>query len=151
MNFKNIINSFNDKKVKIFVDMDGVLADYIVEKIIDYSNKRPLTNNIKLLKEISNNENIDLYILSVSRTNKGVIDKNNWLDKYASFFKKENRIIISKEENLGLKSSELKANYLKNIKDECLVVLIDDDPLVLKKVNEECSNIILLKDCVFVD
>lgn len=58
--------------------------------------------------------NIELYIFSSTRYSTGFEEKHFWLDKYASFFKKENRIIISREDNNMISSKELKANYLKD-------------------------------------
>ena len=76
-----------------------------------------------------------MYILSVSIRTSGIKEKNDWLDKYAPFFKNENRVIISKEENSNISYSELKINYLKNVsRDNCKLILIDDDPNILKAV-----------------
>ena len=151
MYIKNFIQQFNDKKLKIFVDMDGVIVDYILNDL-DYSNKRPLTSNIKKLEEISKMNNTELYILSVSRTDKGVEQKHVWLDEFAPIFKKENRVIISIENNdLGF-ASKIKTNYLKNLKrDGNLIIVIDDDPRVLKDIYRENKDIILLKDSALID
>ncbi len=47
MYFESIIKSLKNNKIKIYVDMDGVIADYNVIKLTDYSKKRPLFSNIK--------------------------------------------------------------------------------------------------------
>lgn len=64
------------KKIRIFIDMDGVIADYIVGEASDYDKKRPLLSTIKQLEEISNKPNIELNILSISRMDEGVEQKN---------------------------------------------------------------------------
>ena len=144
------LKKFDGKKVKIFVDMDGVIADYDVGNPRDYLNKRPLFDSIKKLEGISNLSNVSLVICSISRMNKGIEEKNKWLDKYACFF--HNRIIISREDNNFMESSLLKANCLKNIeRDDSILILIDDDPVVLKKVHELNPDIVLLKDTCLVD
>ena len=56
--------------------------------LLEFHNKRSLYININILKEVNKLENIELRILSVSVFDKQVNDKNNWLDKYASFLKK---------------------------------------------------------------
>ena len=151
MYLKNYLEQF-DKKIKLFVDMDGVIADYDVGKPIDYEEKRPLFTSINKLEEISKMNNVELYILSITRYSEGIEQKNNWLDRFAPFFIKENRIIMSKEENKDKTSPELKAEYLKKLKkDNYVIVLIDDDPRILKKVNEICEDVYLLKDTVLVD
>ena len=51
------------------------------------------------LEIISKMSNVELFILSITRYSTGIEQKNWWLDTYAPFFKKENRVIISREEN----------------------------------------------------
>ncbi len=67
-------------------------------------------------------------------------------------FKKENRIIISREDNGMRDSSLLKAEYLENYKrDDSILILIDDDPQNLKDVRRLNEDVFLLKDTVLVD
>ncbi len=151
MYLKEIIESFGDKKIKIYIDMDGVVADYDVGKPDNFEKKRPLYTSIDKLKEISFMDNVSLYILSITRKNIGIEEKNIWLDKYMPFIDKNNRFILSKEE-VRKSSSELKVDFLKNIKREDeVIILIDDDPLILKSVMDNVNDIVLLKDTVLVD
>ena len=150
MYLKEFIKQYNDKKIKLFIDMDGVIADYIFGEAKEFDKKRQLYDSIKKLETISKMDNIELYILSVTRTNIGINEKNIWLDKYVDFIKKENRIILSKE-GKELPSSKLKALYLNTLKTKDTIIVIDDDPRVLKEINNLNKNIILLKDTVLVD
>lgn len=152
MYLKDFLEQFNDKKIKLFVDMDGVIADYIFGSAQDYDKKRPLYDSIDKLEIISKMSNVELYILSATRYSSGFEQKNYWLDTYAPFFKKENRIIISREENNMIASSILKAEYLANYeRDGSVLILIDDDPKNLKDVRKLSDDVILLKDSVLVD
>lgn len=152
MYLKEYLKQFNDKKIKLFVDMDGVIADYIFKAPQDYDKKRPLYDSIKKLEEISKMSNIELYVFSATRKTEGYEQKQWWLDKYAPFFKKENRIIISREANNMIASAELKAKYLKDYKrDDSIIIVIDDDPRNLKEINKLNEDIILLKDTVLID
>lgn len=152
MFIKEFLKQFDNNKIKIFVDMDGVIADYDFNKPNNYHLKRPLYESIKKLELLSNEENIELYILSITRKTEGYEQKNEWLDKYAPFFKKENRVIISREENNMLESSKLKSNYLKQYKrDGSVIVVIDDDPINLKEIHNSNNDIILLKDSALID
>lgn len=152
MYLKSYLEKYKDKNIKLFVDMDGVLADYIFGDAKDYDRKRPLYDSIKKLEEISKMSNVELYILSATRYTDGIKQKHWWLDEYASFFKKENRIIISREANGMAESSVLKANYLKKYKrDGSEIIVIDDDPKILKEIRKLNDDIILLKDSVLVD
>lgn len=152
MYLKEYLKQFKDKKIKLFVDMDGVIADYEFGKAYDYNQKRPLYDSIKKLEEISKLNNIELFIFSATRKNEGFEQKHSWLDTYAPFFKKENRIIISREANGFMESAILKAKYLKNYKkDDSILIVIDDDPRNLKEINKLNNDIILLKDTVLVD
>ena len=152
MYLKEYLEQYNDKKIKLFVDMDGVIADYIFGSAQDYDKKRPLYDNIDKLEEVSKMPNVDLYIFSITRYSSGFQQKNWWLDTYAPFFKKENRIIISREENNMTDSSILKAEYLANYeRDGSVLILIDDDPKNLKDVHKLNEDVILLKDTVLAD
>lgn len=152
MYLQEYLKQFKDKKIKLFVDMDGVIADYDFGMPKDYDTKRPLYDSIKKLEVISKMPNVELYIFSVTRYSTGFKQKNWWLDKYAPFFKENNRIIISREDNNMTESSILKAEYLKNYKrDGSILILIDDDPKNLKDVKKLNDDVILLKDTVLVD
>ena len=152
MHFYNLIKDLSEKKdIIMFVDMDGVLASYDVGKPLDFLNKRPLIENIKKLEKILELSNIELHILSICRKNFQIEEKNTWLDKHAPFFKKENRVIISKEKFPGITSPELKANYLNNIKTNKQVILVDDDNTVLKKVMDTVDEIIVFQDSELID
>ena len=151
MYIKEYLNKYNDKKIRLYVDMDGVIADYEFGCPYDYDKKRPLLDSIKKLELLSSMDNIELYILSVTRLDEGIEQKNIWLDKYAPFFKKDNRIIISRESNNMNNSSVLKSNYLNDLSTNDLLIVIDDDPLVLKEINKLNKGIILLKDSALID
>ncbi|MBQ3408191.1 MAG: hypothetical protein IJH12_03180 [Clostridia bacterium] len=153
MYFKKCIDEIKTDKIKIFVDMDGVIADYVVGEARDYDKKRPLNTTIKQLEEVSHMNNVELYILSISRMDVGVEEKNRWLDINAPFFKKENRIIISRESNNFEKSYKLKCDYIKSVtrEDNCTIVVIDDDCDIVHKLKEQNDDIIIFKDTVFVD
>ena len=152
MYLKEYLEQFGDKKIKLFVDMDGVVADYIFGSAQDYDKKRPLYDNIDKLEIVSEMPNVELFIFSATRYSSGFAQKNWWLDTYAPFFKKEHRIIISREDNEMRDSSILKAEYLANYeRDGSILILIDDDPKNLKDVRKMNEDVILLKDTVLVD
>ena len=152
MYLKNYLDKYKDKKIKLFIDMDGVIVDYEFDSPKDYDKKRPLYDSIKKLEEISKMSNVELYIFSATRYTEGYSQKEWWLDTYAPFFKKENRIIISREDNNMEESSKLKAKYLENYKrDGSIIIVIDDDPKNLKNIYELNKDVILLKDTVLID
>lgn len=152
MYLKELLEKYNDKKIKLYVDMDGVIADYIVGEAEKFDQKRPLYSSISKLEEISKMKNVELFVLSISRMDEGVEQKQGWLDKYAPFFKKENRVIIPRESNDFKSSSELKSQFMKDIqRDNSVIVLIDDDPRILFAVKDICPDVVLLKDTVLVD
>ena len=152
MYLENFLEQYQDKKVKMFVDMDGVIADFNFGKACDYDKKRPLYSSINKLENISKKNNVDLYIFSATRMNKGYDEKQYWLDKYAPFFKKENRVIISREKHDFLESSELKADYMKNVeRDGSVLIVIDDDPKNLKAIRKLNDDVVLLKDTALID
>ena len=152
MYLKDYLKQYKKQKIKLFVDMDGVIADYVFDCAKDYDKKRPLFDSIHKLEEISRMKNVELYILSATRKDEGIDQKHYWLDTYAPFFKRENRIILSRESHDMRDSSELKAEYMKKLKrDGYLFIVIDDDPKNLKDIHKENEDVILLKDTVLID
>lgn len=150
MYLKEKLEEYKDKRISIYIDMDGVIVDYEVGKAFGYDKKRPLFSSIDKLKEISKMENVTMHILSISKTNKGVEEKNIWLDKYIPFIEKDNRNIISKEINPNKASWELKSEFLNKLNGD-VIILIDDDPSILHKIRNKNENIILFKDTVLID
>lgn len=152
MHFYQIIENLSkERKLLIFVDMDGVIASYDIGKPYDFDKKRPLITNINTLKRLNSLENCKLYILSICKKDYQIKEKNDWLDLNAPFFKKENRIIISKESSNITESGILKANYLNNLNTKNQIILVDDDNKVLKIVKENVENIILFQDSELID
>lgn len=152
MHFFELIKQISaNKGTKIYVDMDGVIASFNIGKPYDFGNKRPIQTNINTLKKISGLENVELHILSICRTDNQIAEKNNWLDKYAPFFDKNNRNILSKETYPNLSSKELKANFLKKLNKDKQIILIDDDNGILKYIAKEVESIILFQDSELVD
>lgn len=140
-----------NEEVVIFVDMDGVIASYNFGKPLDFKTKRPLKTNIGTLEKISTLKNVELYILSVCKKDFQIKDKNDWLDKYAPFFKKENRIVLSKETITNTSSSNMKLQFLKDFKTDKKKILVDDDNEVLKTISDGLDDIILYQDSELID
>lgn len=155
MYFKDKIKEiYKDEEINIFVDMDGVIADYDFGNILDFKDKRAITTNIKTLEDLSEDKNINLYILSICKKNNQIKDKNNWLNKHASFFDIDKRYIISKEEYEGFSSKEIKLTIIKEIIAKLKlknVVLIDDDNSILKYLDNSELNIRLFQDSSLID
>lgn len=152
MHFYNLIKDLSEQKeIILFVDMDGVIASYDVGKPLDFLNKRPLTENIRKIEKVGELPNVELHILSICKKNFQIEEKNIWLDKYAPFFKKENRKIISKEQISEVSSPELKANYLKSLDTNKQIVFVDDDNAILKKVMDTAKEVIVFQDSELID
>lgn len=143
---KNICETYN--KIALFVDMDGTIVEYNVypegfvtnETKEVFLNANPLNIVIDNLKRLDQIENLDIYILSLSRSNIIVEEKKQWLKKYLSFVKEENYIILSREN--GDYNSENR-EFIKSIKmKEKLkkydyVMLLDDEHKILKRTQKE--------------
>lgn len=155
MYIKNKLKEYYpNEEINIFVDMDGVITDYNFGSSLDFKNKRPLFSNINILRRLNRDKLINLYILSICKTKEDIDDKNTWLDKYAPFFTKKRRYIISKSEYPHLSSKELKLHFLieiindLNLKNVCL---IDDDNAILKYIKDSNLDIKLFQDSSIIE
>lgn len=136
-----------NKKVDMYIDMDGTIAEYHLynpEEISrkmeeEYLKNEPLKNVIDVLEEISKINNIEMYILSLSKTKKITEKKKIWLKKYVPFIKEENWIILTKE--IGEYSNENRNEIKgKNIelrqKDYDNSIMLDDEQVVLREAKK---------------
>ena len=48
-------------------------------------------------------------------------------------------------------SKELKSNYLKNLKSDGVIIMIDDDNDILYTLMHEAKNVVIFQDSVLVD
>ena len=153
MHFYNLMKELASKKeIILFIDMDGVIAAYDNgNNPYDFLHKRPLTQNISTIKKVSTIENIETHILSVCRENSQIDDKNVWLDENAPFFKKEDRVIISRESKEWKPAREIKLEFLKDVKTDKQIVVVDDDNDVLRTLKEELKKVIALQDSELID
>ena len=96
-----------NEKVAMFIDMDGTITVYDIypENMVnekmqeEYSQAEPAQYIIDILEKVNHIPNLDLYILSLSRTVKITKEKKKWLKKYIPFIEEANWIIITKELN----------------------------------------------------
>lgn len=136
-----------NKKVDMYIDMDGTIAEYHLynpEEISrkmeeEYLKNETLKNVIDVLEEISKINNIEMYILSLSKTKKITEKKKIWLKKYVPFIKEENWIILTKE--IGEYSNENRNEIKgKNIelrqKDYDKSIMLDDEQVVLREAKK---------------
>ena len=153
MKFYNRVNEIckKHKKIALFVDMDGTIMEYDVypegfvtnETKDVFLNANPLDVVIDNLKSISKIENLDIYILSLARSNIIVEEKKQWLKKFAQFIKEENYIILSKEN--GDYNSENR-EFVKSMKMKGklnkydYVMLLDDEHKILKRTQRELKD-----------
>ena len=152
MHIKEVITKIlEEKNIDLFVDMDGVIAAYEFGMPLDFDKKRPLLSNINKIKELSKLEGVKLHILSCCKKDFQINLKNEWLDKYAPFFKKEERYILSKETITELSSAEMKLNFIQNYQTNSQIVVIDDDNQVIKTIGKNTANVIVLQDSELID
>lgn len=139
-------------KVNIFVDMDGVVADYDMldfklhgdEKDV-YLYKRPIKTVINILAKISTLDNVNIFILSVARYKKQINGKIIWINKNMPFINNKNINIISREESNFVEPSVIKTKYLsEKIEENTITIHIDDSHSVLQAVDKLGKDIIPL-------
>lgn len=138
-----------NKKVAMFIDMDGTIVEYIIYTEEEMHAKgrfvrlEPLNFIIDKLKEINKINNIDLYILTLAKNSIIVNEKKEWLKENIKFINEERWIIINKEEN---EYNEENRNIIKlqKIKEKLkyydYAILLDDDHKILKETQSYLKN-----------
>ncbi|MBQ3475667.1 MAG: hypothetical protein IJH20_05830 [Bacilli bacterium] len=139
MKILDYINENKDKKIDIYFDMDGVICEYDIGNF-DYNTIRPINNTINLMKKLID-DGINVYILSICKTNKIVDEKYEYLDKHIPFFDKDKAIFLSKEE-INSESKDMKSDYLtNNINKKNVNILVDDDITIIKKITSDNKDV----------
>lgn len=109
---------------RIYVDLDGVLADFNAEpNAVErfpiergfFRKLKPITDNIEAIKGLLTYQKREVYIISASPNLQADSDKVLWLRNNMPWFPMENVIIC--------RNGEVKALYAKDIKNS---VLLDD-------------------------
>ena len=128
------INEENLGNIAMFIDMDGVVADYRfgegknIENNVPgtYLNKRPISTAINVLKEVNNNFDFDKYILSSCIHDEQAIEKSKWLKKNMPFIDKKHQLFVVS--NTFEDRKMLKINKIKGLIDKKYdkVIMIDD-------------------------
>lgn len=134
-------------KVALFVDMDGTIAEYrlypkdfiTTETRGLFLESKPLNKVISVLEKLNKIENLDIYILSLSRSKIIVEEKKIWLKKYLPFIKDENIIIVCRETG---EYNYDNREYIKSYKmkeklgEYDFVIMLDDEHNILRKTQE---------------
>lgn len=142
MKFLDYINSNTDKKVEVYFDMDGVFAELDFGNF-DYETIRPIKTVLAIMKEL-HDQGIDVKVLSICRTNEIVKGKIEWLKINASFLEEKNIYLLSKEENPGIESKDLKTNFLKeNTNEDHVIIHVDDDITIIKQLQKETPKVMV--------
>lgn len=142
MKFLDYINSNTDKKVEVYFDMDGVFAELDFGNF-DYKTIRPIKTVLTLMK-ILHDQGVDVKVLSICRTNEIVKGKIEWLKINASFLEEKNIYLLSKEENPGIESKDLKTNFLKeNTNEDHVIIHVDDDITIIKQLQKETPKVMV--------
>ena len=111
------------ERKNIYVDMDGVLADFFTEDnaVARFENEhgffrrlRPLAKNVSAIKRAIEDNRYNVYVLSASPNARCYRDKRLWLLEHIPQLKSDNVIIM--------RNGERKADYMKTAEG----VLFDD-------------------------
>lgn len=135
----------------LFVDMDGTITEYKVYQsgfITNdtkelFLNAEPVNIIIDNLKAVNNIENLDIYILSLSKSKIINEEKKVWLKKYVPFIEEKNYIILVKENGDYNQENRtiVKAQKMKNKLDEYdYVMLLDDEHKILRETQKELQD-----------
>ncbi|MBQ3123596.1 MAG: hypothetical protein IJC14_05505, partial [Firmicutes bacterium] len=121
------------QKHRLYVDMDGTLAEFKVvtyeEQLFEeryFADLKPQENVVKAIKDIiENNPEIEVFVLSAYLTdsNYALKEKNEWLDRYIPEIQRDHRVFVpcgtDKKAVIAdlSKSDYLLDDYTKNLND----------------------------------
>ncbi len=146
--YEEIKKKSGEKPVKVFFDMDGVLAEYNIDKNgkLDenisgyYAGSRPVKTAIKYAKHLSKLKNVEVCVLSACKYKLQAKDKVKWLAINCPFIKKENIKILCYESVKFEKEDKynLKTRILENIAKDFngYIYHIDDDVRIIKSMKK---------------
>lgn len=90
----------NDKQ-RIFIDMDGVLAEFKLGKSIEelcepgyFKSLAPCMGMVKAVHQLLTLPTLDVYILSHYLCQQALSDKQAWLDQYLPILQPEHQIFV---------------------------------------------------------
>lgn len=135
--------------VDVYVDMDGVLAEYKYgegSKILNgdtsvYSQKRPIKTIIKFIRKYCKTNNF--YILTSCIKENQINVKKDWVKKYLPFFNQDNIIcIVSKNFESRIDDKVNNISQRVNISNK-KTILIEDTHEILKKSWEKNKELLL--------
>ena len=152
MKFYETIKKYENKIIDLYVDMDGVIAEYDIGNF-NYDMIRPLQSNINRIKALSDN-NINVKILTICKNNKIIDEKIKWIQKHMPFFDLNKIIFLSKENDKyrDLTSKEIKSNFLKSdINNNHVNIIIDDDNEIVKYMVKNNENVIVFQVSSWID
>ena len=138
-------------RVALFVDLDGTVAEYrifpknyiTVETKGLFLESKPLFSVIEVLEKLSQIENLDIYILSLSRSKIIVEEKKIWLKKYMPFINEDKYIIVCREtgeynydNREYIKSQKMK----EKLEKYDFLIFLDDEHNILRRAQEELGD-----------
>lgn len=102
------MKDYADGKLNIYIDMDGVLADFFAEPNCVqrfetekgfFRRLKPFAKNVAAVKKLIADGRHNVFVLSASPNDRADTDKRLWLAKYLPELETENAIIMRNGEN----------------------------------------------------
>lgn len=156
-NIVAFLEANKDKKIALFSDMDGVIAQFEFDyhnKIandaegIFFDDKIPIKTVINFFNSLTKYDNLDFYILSACNNVKQTNSKKSWLAKYAPLFKEDKQLYVVKEITKYTKDTkaDIKTSFMVDKVEEYqydYVLYFEDEYTMLKKAHSKLGDKII--------
>jgi len=147
--------SSKGKRVKVFFDLDGVLAEIYKFTVdiaeVDFKIARPVKTVVNFARKM-HDAGVEVFILGMCFIPHQKNDKREWIAKHISFVKSENVLLLLRSDYPDIDRFLIKSHVLKkHIAESDKVYFVDDTSEELRNMLKNVSGITCFHPTAFIE